>query len=214
MLVYPDGRTVGTIGGGWGSAAQPPARGLRVTAQPVPFGSGLGTSPARVADDGTFTLTNLFGPSLIRVNGLSQEWTLESVLVAGADVTDAPFDFRPNEEVSAEIVLTDRITQVLANVSARDGAPSSEFTIVVFPEDETKWAAPSRYVRSARPDQQGLVKIVGLPPNDRYLAVAVDYLEEGGAGDPGFLELIKGRATPFRLGEGASATVDLTLVER
>lgn len=129
-------------------------------------------------------------------------------------MTDTPFDFRPNEEVSAEIVFTDRITQVLASVSDRDGAPSSEFTIVVFPEDEMKWAPPSRYVRSARPDQQGLVKIVGLPPNDRYLAVAVDCLEEGGGGDPGFLEPIKGRATRFRLGEGASATVDLTLVER
>ena len=205
---------IGTVGGGWGRAAQPEVRGLQVTAQPVPFDGSLRTRPARVDTDGTFTLTSLFGPSLIRVSGLSKEWVLEAVLVAGSDVTDTPFDFRPNEQVNAEIVLTDRITQLSGTVSGRDGALSSDFTVVVFPEDDRKWTPPSRYVKSARPDQQGLVKIVGLPPNDRYLAVAVDYLEEGGAADPRFLDQIKNRATRFRLGEGASATVDLKLVER
>jgi hypothetical protein len=69
-------------------------------------------------------------------------------------------------------------------------------------------------VKSARPDQQGLVKILGLPPGDHYLAVAVDYLEEGGAADPRFLALIKSRATRFSLGADASTTIDLRLVER
>ena len=54
----------GTVGGGWGSAAQPEVRGLQVTAQPVPFERGMGTRPARVDADGTFTLTNLFGQTL------------------------------------------------------------------------------------------------------------------------------------------------------
>ena len=204
----------GTVGGAWGSATQPEVRGLRVSAQPVPFESGVRTKPARVDADGTFTLTSLFGANLIRVDGLSQKWMVEAALVAGSDVTDTPFDFRPNEDIHAEIVLTDRITQVSGTVSGRDGTQSSDFTVVVFPEDETKWTPPSRYVKSARPDQQGLVKIVGLPPNDRYLAVAVDYVEEGGAADPEFLARIKNRATRFRLGEGASATIDLKLVER
>ncbi len=215
MVITSRGATLtGTVGGRWGSATQPEVRGLQVTAQPVPFEGGIRTRPARVDADGTFTLTSLFGPTLIRVNGLSPEWMIEAVLVAGSDVTDAPFDFRPNEEINAEIVLTDRITQVSGMVSDRDGTPSSDFTVVVFPEDETKWTPPSRYVKSARPDQQGLVKIIGLPPDDRYLAVAVDYLEEGGASDPEFLDLIKSRATRFSLGEGASATFDLKLVER
>jgi hypothetical protein len=129
-------------------------------------------------------------------------------------VTDRPIDFQPNQEIEdAQIVLTDRVTQVAGTVSDRDGKPSRDFTVVVFPEDETKWASP-RYLRSARPDQQGLFEIRGLPPGDRYLAVAVDYLEEGGANDPEFLDLIKGRATRFSMGQGASTTVDLKLVER
>jgi hypothetical protein len=129
-------------------------------------------------------------------------------------VTDTPYDFQPNQRVAGvEIVLTDRITQVSGTVLDSHDMPASDVTVVVFPEDATKWAPPSRYVKSARPDQQGLVKIVGLPPDDRYLAVAVEYLEEGGAADPTFLDLIKNRATRFSLGNGASATVDLTLVE-
>ena len=38
-------------------------------------------------------------------------------------------------------------------------------------------------------------RIRALPPDDRYLAVAVDYLEEGEAGDPEFLEQIRASAT-------------------
>ena len=216
VVITSRGATLtGTVGGRWGSATQPEVSGLQVTARPVPFERGARPRPARVDAEGTFTLTNLFGPSLIRVRGLSREWMVEAILVAGSDVTDRPFDFQPNEVIEgAEIVLTDRITQVSGTVSNRDGAPSSDFTLVVFPEDETKWAPPSRYVKSARPDQQGLIKILGLPPDDRYLAVAVDYLEEGGGADPEFLDLIKNRATRFSLGEGASATVNLKLIER
>jgi hypothetical protein len=205
----------GTVGGGWRSATQPQVTGLRVTAEPVPLEGGPGARPARVNADGTFTLTNLFGPNRIRVNGLSREWMVESIVVAGSDVTDGPFDFRPNELIEgAKIVLTDRITQVAGTVVNGDGAPVGDVTVVVFPEDETKWTPPSRYVKSARPDQQGLVKILGLPPGDHYLAVAVDYLEEGGAADPRFLALIKSRATRFSLGADASTTIDLRLVER
>ena len=205
----------GTVRGAWGTTAEPPIRRLQVTAQSVPFDPTLRSRPTRADADGTFTLTNLFGPSIIRVSRLSPEWMVEAILVAGSDVTDTPFDFRPNQTIdSAEIVLTDRITQVAGTVRERDGSPSTDFTLVVFPEDDTRWTPLSRFVRSARPDQQGLVKIIGLPPNDRYLAVAVNYLEEGGASDPVFLESIKGRASRFRLDQGASATVDLTLVER
>jgi protocatechuate 3,4-dioxygenase beta subunit len=216
MVITSRGATVtGTVRSGWGTTAEPPTRALRVTAQPVPFDSTMRIRPARVNTDGTFALADLFGPNMLRVNGLTSEWMVEAILVGGSNITDTPFDFRPNQAIqNAEIVLTDRVTEVSGTVTERDGAPSADFTLVVFPEDEAKWTPVSRFVRSARPDQQGLVKIVGLPPNDRYLAVAVDYLEEGGASDPAFLGGIKRHASRFRLEAGASATIDLTLVER
>ena len=148
-------KLTGTVTVGQGSAAKPPAAGLQITAQPVSAGGrGQGARPARVDADGTFALTNLFGPRLMRVNGLPADLTLEAVIVAGADVTDKPVDFGPNQAIeNAHIVLSDRVTQISGSVSNRDGTPSRDFTVVVLPEDDTKWVAPSRYLRSARPDQ-------------------------------------------------------------
>ena len=171
MVVTSLGATLtGSVTSAQGSTAELQTAGLQITAQPVPFERAIGNRPARVDADGTFTLTNLFGPRLIRVTGLPQQWALEAVIVAGSDVTDRPVDFQPNDQVTdAQIVLTDRVTQIAGTVSDRDGKTSRDFTVVVFPEDETKWVPPSRYVKSARPDQQGLFKIRALPPDDRYL---------------------------------------------
>ena len=56
--------------------------------------------------------------------------------------------------------------------------------------------------------------IEAFPPGERYLAVAVDYLEQGEFQDPLFLERMRGRATAFSLTDGENKNVDLTLVER
>jgi hypothetical protein len=217
-LVTSSGATLtGAVIARRGSSAKLETRDVLVATQAVPFelGGGPGARPGRVDADGAFTLTNLFGARAIRVNGVPQGWMLDSITIGGVDVTDTPVDFRPNQAVTgAEIVLTDRVTTVSGTAIGRDGKPSRAFSVVVFPEDETRWTAPSRYVRSARPDQDGLFKIDALPPLDGYLAVAVDYLEQGEGSDPEFLASIRDRATRFRLGSGESATVRLSLVER
>ena len=217
LVTGPGGTLSGDVVAAQGSGKLNPD-GIQVMTQPFPPGGGLGPlggRPARVGADGMFTATGIFGTRLVRVNGLPQGWILDSVTVAGMDVTDTPFDFGTGEEVkNARIVVTDKVSQVSGSVSDKDGKSLRDFTVLVFPDDNTKWTAPSRYLQSARPDQQGLFKVRGLPANDRYLAIAVDYLEEGEGTDPEFLESIKDRATRFRLGRGESAMVDLKLVER
>ncbi len=217
LVTGPGASLSGTIIAAQGSGTLNPD-GIQVMTQAVPFDAGfgpLGGRPARVTADGAFAASGLFGSRLVRVAGLPQGWILESVTIGGIDVTDTPFDFGTNQEIrNARIVVTDKMTQVAGAVSDRDGKSLRDFTVVVFPEDSDKWTSPSRYLQSARPDQQGLFKLRGLPPNDRYLAVAVDYLEEGEGTDPEFLEAMKGSATRFRLGRGESATVDLKLIER
>jgi hypothetical protein len=208
-----------------GSSATLTKSSLQVTAPAVGGGiggfPGLGGGPGpfggrTVGEDGTFTLTNLFGSRLLRLNGLPQEWMLESVVVDGRDVTDRPVEFTPNSEITgARIVVTDRVTEVSGSVTAPDGKSGSrDFTVIVFPDEETGWVSPSRFVRSGRPDQQGLFKIRALPPHDRYLAVAVDYLEQGEETDSELLASLKGQATAFRLRPGDTATLTLKLVAR
>jgi hypothetical protein len=65
-----------------------------------------------------------------------------------------------------------------------------------------------------RVDQTGVFHARSLPPGERYLAVAVDYLEQGEFQDPLFLERMRGRATPFSLSDGENKNLDLTLIER
>jgi hypothetical protein len=77
-----------------------------------------------------------------------------------------------------------------------------------------KWAYPSRFVKTGRSDQQGQFRITALPADQHYLAVALDYLEDGEGTDPQFLEQIRSRATPFALDDGGSKALDLKIVNR
>ena len=79
----------------------------------------------------------------------------------------------------------------------RTGSPSS--------------AVPCR--PTARPDQQGRFEVKGLPPGN-YLALAVDYLEEGQERDPEFLQDMRPSGTSFALGEGERKTLALRIVRR
>jgi hypothetical protein len=208
----------GSVVAAEGSVAKLSTTQVQVVAQPAngQFLPGpLGNRPARVDADGTFVLTGLTGQKFIRVNGLPQEWTLKAVMLNGVDVTDSALEFRGSTDNSGlQVILTDKVSDVNGKVATARGDATRDYTVVVFPDDPTKWAFPSRFVKTARADQQGQFRIRALPPDNRYLAVAVDYLEDGEGADPLFLEQIKDRASPFALGDGESKSLDLKIVNR
>ena len=118
-----------------------------------------------------------------------------------------------SEAANVQVVLTNRISGVSGSVKA-NGQPVTAASVVLFPEDQAQWVFPSRRVRTMRVDQTGVFRATAVPPGERYLAVAVDYLEQGEFQDPVFLERMRGRATAFSLSEGENKNLDLTLVER
>ena len=216
-LVTSKGASVtGTVVAAEGSIAKLGTDSIQIVAQGAQFQPGpFGTRPAQVDADGSFELSNLTGLKFIRVNGLPQQWTLKSVTFNGADVTDSAIEFRGSAQSSGlQIVVTDRVSDVNGKVTTARGDVTRDYTVVVFPDDPAKWAFPSRFVKTARADQQGQFRIKALPPDDRYLAIAVDYLEDGEGGDPQFLEQVKDRATRFTLTDGESKALDLKLVNR
>jgi hypothetical protein len=87
-----------------------------------------------------------------------------------------------------------------------------EYTVLVFAEDAARWKYPSRFLATARPDQQGRFRTANLPPG-RYLAVALEYLEEGQSEDPDYLEALRPLATRFTLGEGETKTLELKVTK-
>jgi len=134
------------------------------------------------------------------------------VTVNSTDVSDTGIDIKGNEPVSGmEIVVTPKTTEVNGGVTGSDSRPATEYTLVIFSEDDTKWTAPTtRWVTGVRPNQDGRFQVKNLPAGN-YLAVAVDYIATGDWNDPEVLEKLKSRATSFRLDEGSVKTLDLKL---
>jgi hypothetical protein len=153
---------------------------------PTRTGAFQNQDSGRVKDDWTFALTALFGATRLRVT-LPDGWMVKSIFRNGADISDAAVEAKSGEQMTdLQVVITDRVTAVSGRLVNDKGAPAVDGTVIVFSEDAEKWAEDSRWVRSARPDQQGQYQIKGLPPG-RYLAVAVDYVESGLWNDPEYL---------------------------
>jgi hypothetical protein len=67
-------------------------------------------------------------------------------------------------------------------------------------------------VRSVQTDARGRFRIAGLPPGERYLAVALRDMEEGEEDDPDFLRRIQNQAAPFNLGIDEKRLLDLKVL--
>jgi hypothetical protein len=83
---------------------------------------------------------------------------------------------------------------------------------VVFAEDRDRWSYPSRFVATARPDQEGVFKIAGLPPG-HYYAVAADYVPQQAWTSPDYLEQLIPRTATLELREGETETLSLRLAK-
>jgi hypothetical protein len=186
---------------------------IQVSVQPLRSAPGGFNSGMQVSNAGTFELSGLIGAQVLRVDRLPDGWVVKSIRANGRDITDIPLEFRGSETATVQVVLTNRISQVSGAVKA-NGQPVTAASVVVFPEDAAQWAFPSRRVRTVRVDQNGVFRAGSIPPGERYLAVAVDYLEQGEFQDPVFLERMRSRATAFSLSEGENKNLDLTLIER
>ena len=186
---------------------------IQVSVQPLRPGPGAFAPRGQVSAAGAFELNGLIGPQVLRVDRLPSGWVVKSIRANGKDITDGAIDFRGSEQFNVQVVLTNRISELSGTVKA-NGQTVTSASVVLFPEDPALWVFPSRRVRMARVDQSGVFRLDALPPGERYLALAVDYLEQGEFQDPLFLERMKGRATAFTLNEGENKNLDLTLVER
>ncbi len=175
--------------------------------------SPVGATPARIAADGSFELRGLSEARVIRVNAPA-DWYLKSVLYDGVDVTDTPIDFVPGTTTSSlRVVLTESTTELSGTVIDGRGDPVLDAAVVVFASDESAWTFQSRFVQTARPDQDGRYRIRNLPPRTDYRIVAVQGLEDGQAGDPDYLRTLIDAADRLTLNEGEAKTVDVRVPE-
>ena len=132
----------------------------------------------RVNADGTFELKGVIGSVVLSIWTLTGDWTLKTVEHNGRNLADAPIDVRHGETLNGvRVVLTNRPTHVRGGLVDEKQQPA-EGTVVIFPEDTSRWREDSRTVRAARPDQKGEFSIKGMPPG-KYLIAALDYVQDG-----------------------------------
>ena len=189
---------------------KPDARIFVRTATTVP-GATFSNTSVGVNPDMSFTATGLTERQTFRLGAVPDGWFLKSVTHRGVDITDTGYAFKPGERVSGiQILLTRRATTLTGAVVGDGGERIGDYSVVAFSSDRNKWGYLTRFVRSARPDQEGRFTIRGLPPDD-YLVVAVEYLESGQEFDPDQLRGWEPIATKVALGEGGTQSVSLKL---
>jgi protocatechuate 3,4-dioxygenase beta subunit len=197
--------------------AKPPqtiAQPLRVMPAPVdPSGimMAVNQDSGVVDDTGQFQIRGATGQLTFRP--LVPGWTLKSVVLNGVDITDIPFEAKPGTNVTGlEVTVTDRTTNVSGVVKNTAGEAVKDYVVAFFPALAKEGILATRFTRTIRPDQQGKYQVRGLPPGD-YAAVAVESIEQGGEWDPAFQQQMKPRGKSFRLTEGQTITLDLSLVQ-
>jgi hypothetical protein len=186
---------------------------IRVVAQSTgltQLASAADADNGSVADDGSFALKGVRGQVLFRVVA-GAAWAVKSVSHEGVDITDTPVDLTgPDGLAGLTIVLTDKLTDVSGTVTDARGQPLKEFLVVVQPAEPKSAAVFTRYLRTARPEQDGRFRVRGLPPGD-YFATAVETLEQGRQFVPDVLARLRDTARRFSVREGETVTLGLRL---
>jgi hypothetical protein len=85
---------------------------------------------------------------------------------------------------------------------------------VVFVDDERRWSRPARRVGTSELDDGGRFEVRGLPPGDRYLAVAVEGASRSAVARPEMLEALRALATPIVIDDGGTYELTLRAVPR
>ena len=174
-------------------------------------GVAAGDTAARVAPDGTFSFPSLYGPRMFRVPNLPAGWALSGVFLDDTPITDAVTEFRqaPTPQ-TLRVVVTSRLGSLEGKVTDATRTAASGARVVVFSQDERLWMFRSRHVHSVLAGADGSFAIAGLLPG-RYLACAIDELNEGDWFDPDVLRSLKPKADGIDVAAGPSQTLTLTV---
>jgi protocatechuate 3,4-dioxygenase beta subunit len=184
---------------------------LRVTAREACSSPLAGVSGGDVDPDDTFKITGATGRLFLTVPGLPATWTVKSVTLEGADITDVPLNLGDRKTVSdVRVTLTDKITQVHGFVADSKGQNLADYVVVIQSAEQKEPAIAARLVKAARPDTNGRFEVRGLRPG-RYVATALDSMEQNRQFSPEFQKDLRRGAREFTIREGETVTVDLRL---
>ena len=184
---------------------------LRNQPSPALLGAFKDFGSAPVKDDGTFAVSHVYGRARLQVT-VPEGWMVKSVMRDGREITGTWIELRSGEDLAGiDVMITNRVTSIAGQLMDDRNRPLRDATVLFFPGDADKWFETARTIRAARPDQQGRWQVKGLPAGE-YLAIALDYVEDGAWNDPEYLESLRRDAQRVALAEGGSESIALKLV--
>jgi beta-lactamase regulating signal transducer with metallopeptidase domain len=162
---------------------------------------------SRIEPDGSFETESPGGLITIGVENLPEGWTVKSIHLDRVDV-DGQFVDLTGGTRQLQIVVTDRRSAVTGLVVDRNGRPLSGYSVVLFPEDETRWTPSSRFLMEARSSQTGQFNLKDVAPGS-YLAVALQTLPFRAWTNPDTLVLLQPIATRLQVVEGEQKAISI-----
>ncbi len=194
-----------------------PLRILASQADPqrqLAFLGGGQTAPdnGMIADDGSFSLAGVSGKVFFTVTP-PPGWGVKSVMFDGDDITDVPLDLTGRATVpDVRVTLTDKLTNVAGQVLDARGNILKDYVVVIQAAEQKEPIVASRSIRLVRPDTNGRFQARGIRPG-RYVATALESLEQGRQYSPEFQKELRLGAREFTLREGDTVAVDLRLTQ-
>jgi hypothetical protein len=166
--------------------------------------------PGAVEASGAFSVRGVLpGRYWLTLEGLPDGWAMTAASVTSRDAFEAPLDVNGEDTAPLTIHLTHQPTTRLAGTfSDRSGRPVSDYLVIAFPEERTRWQSPSRRIQAVRPASDGGFVFTGLPPGAYRLAAVMDAAEDD-LHDPAFLEVLHAAGIPVTVRSGERTVQDI-----
>lgn len=169
-----------------------------------------------LATDGTFTLrTTTCEPRALTDWHVLGEWSVTSVRLGDRELFSTETALNPGDALDVRVVLERGLTEFVGRAVDEGGRNSRDYTVVVFAADPTRWKRSVHHPLVLTPDDDGAVRIVGLPAG-RYLAVAVETLPWQSRyellSDPMTLPVVAPQAVPLELRPGKPVQIVLPVI--
>ncbi len=179
---------------------------VRLVAYDAPPTATGRVASAAVGSTGEFTLRGVppgvFRVVLVAPPAIADTWMPRSAMLAGRNVLDVPLEILPRQSHTDLVVtFTDRQTELSGVLVDRNGQPTPQFFLLVYPVDRGLWTSGSRWIKPARASVDGSYRITGLPAGDYFLC-ALTELDTDQQFDPGYLDQLVEASIKLTLAEG------------
>jgi len=194
---------------------QPSPSGIELS--PIPVDADLSPqnnfARANIHADGTFEIAGVNGPRRLQLLRTPPGWALKEIRVHDVDITDRvlPFGRKDQSLTEVEVVLTDRVSELVGTIRDDKARPAPAATVIVFSTDRDRWYPASRFVRKTAAAADGTFALTGLPAGT-YHAAATAHLPSDGEDAwqvPEFLDALIPQSSTVTLTEGQPLSLDV-----